>query len=178
MDTRRIREVYDTLVPDFREKVEAVLKLCSKCGYTLVPYCGARSCEEQAKLWRQGQTTKSVRHKLEWLRDEGAHFIADCIDFVGPQPTKPKVTDAIPGLSYHQWGLAVDSVAIIEGEACWAPMDMSYQHYARFADELGLDAGYYWSSRDAVHIQAQKGRVLDSYSIQEVDEKMRERWGN
>ena len=48
----------------------------------------------------------------------------------------------------------MDCFVVKDNRAIW--MTAAYARYAEIARELGLDAGYFWPSEDAVHIQEEK----------------------
>lgn len=86
-----------TLQPAFSKRCRAWLDECRAAGLNLYVYEGRRSCERQRELYAQGRT----------------------------QPGR-KVTNAGPGQSMHQYGLAIDFVPLkahakVEGmfEADW-----------------------------------------------------------
>src|SRR6185369_14731386 len=96
--------------------------------------------------------------KIASLRDQGAPFLAHCLESVGPQSGDP-VTNAIPGLSWHQWGEAMDCVWIVDGAAEWSTTRKvngvnGYRAYANEAVRLGLTAGgFFRSLKDWPHVQ-------------------------
>jgi peptidoglycan L-alanyl-D-glutamate endopeptidase CwlK len=75
----------DAFYPPFLERLLAVLAACRARGADYYVVSGFRSFAEQAKLYAQGRT----------------------------QPGK-KVTDAPPGFSGHQYGIAVDVVRDVD----------------------------------------------------------------
>lgn len=104
------------------------------------------------------------------MRRAGAFFIADLLAEAGPQAGRRIVTRALPGQSWHQWGLAMDCY-VMEGEqAVWN--HEKYRPYAEVANTLGLTAGYDWGW-DGAHVQlpAGKDKVLDKYRSWEALDK-------
>lgn len=173
----------DTLVPEFRAKVDELLRLCDQSGYSMRPFFTLRTPFEQAKLWRQSRTTQEIRNRIAELKNGDADFLAHCIDSVGPQNGR-HVTNAIPGLSWHQWGEAVDCFWLLDGNAEWSTRrrinDLNgYVNYGEKARSLGLTAGGFWSSfKDWPHVQLRKNssprRV---FSLQEIAAEMADRFG-
>ena len=95
------------------------------------------------------------------------------------------VTDAIPGLSWHQWGEAFDSFWVVDGEAEWSTTREinglnGYRVYAVEAERLGLTAGGHWTNfKDWPHVQLRSASSPKSvFTIQEIDREMRERFEN
>ncbi|RQV96667.1 MAG: hypothetical protein EH224_03705 [Calditrichaeota bacterium] len=107
------------LIPVFKTQVESLLKLCSDSGYPMRPFFTLRTPFEQGILWRQSRSTKEIKEKISYLKRKGAPFLAYCIESVGPQNGR-HVTNAIPGLSWHQWGEAVDCFWLIDDNAEWS----------------------------------------------------------
>jgi len=171
------------LTPPFRDKLETLLKACATEGVEMRPYFGIRTPLEQAKLWRQSRTREQINAKIAELKAAGALYLAECIDAVGPQNGEP-VTNAIPGLSWHQWGEAVDAAWVVAGETEWSTQKKvgginGYAVYAKNASAAGLDPGGLWKSlKDWPHVQF---RAASSparlYSLNEIDKVMREKFG-
>lgn len=143
----------------FRSVVNLVLEECEKEGIKMVPYKTFRSPEEQAKLWRQSRPTWKIRNRIQKLRNYGLEYIPDIIENVGPS-SGPHATNAIPGMSFHQFGHAVDCYWEIEpGKAEWSTVKKvdgknGYEVYANIAKKYGLESGHFWSFRDSPHIQS------------------------
>lgn len=172
------------LTPDFRPQVEHLLALCDSSGYPMRQFFTLRSPFEQGKLWRQSRSREQVDQKISSLRNNGADFLAHCIESVGPQNGR-HVTNALPGFSWHQWGEAVDCFWLVDGDAEWSTRKKieevnGYRNYASIAKSIGLTAGGFWRSfKDWPHVQLRKesnpGRV---FSTQEINQEMAERFGN
>ena len=149
----------DSLVPEFRIKVNELVRICSQEGVEMLVYCGLRTCEEQAKLYRQSRKRKDIDQKAQSFRDRGFDFLADTLYDVGPQPgTLGKhVTKAGPGESWHQYALAADSVPLIGGKAMWSNDDPGWDIYGAVARHLDITwAGDWPSFREMPHIQLYK----------------------
>jgi peptidoglycan L-alanyl-D-glutamate endopeptidase CwlK len=171
------------LVPEFRQKVETLLVNCKNRGIEMRPSDTVRSPFEQAKIWRQSRTSEEIRKKIAELRNNNAPFLAHCLESVGPQKGDP-VTNAIPGLSWHQWGEAVDCFWVVNNKAVWDLTTVvngmnGFMVYANEAKRLGLDAGLFWSSiKDSPHVQLRKAsNPAKIFSLEQIDETMQERFG-
>lgn len=77
-----------TLREPFRARVRAWLADCEAAGLLIYIYEGFRTCKRQAELWAQGRTKKG-----------------------------PKVTNAGPGQSMHQYRVAADFVPLVPAKA-------------------------------------------------------------
>jgi hypothetical protein len=173
----------NTLVDEFREITEQLLQNCKDAGYPMEPNFAIRTPVEQAALWRRSRTGDEVAQEIQRLRNAGAGFLADCIVAAGPQNGE-HVTNAGPGMSWHQWGEALDCVWIVNGKPNWSTDLLDdgkngYAEYARLAKELGLTAGGYWKSfKDWPHVQLRKaGSPLSVLTLQQINDTMKERFG-
>jgi hypothetical protein len=176
--SRNIKE----LTPEFRKVVKELLSKCNASGYPMQPFYTLRTPYEQGILWRQSRSRQEIEEKITELRDKGADFLAYCIESVGPQNGR-HVTNAVPGLSWHQWGEAVDCFWLLEGKAEWSTRKKvnginGYVNYGTIARSLGLTSGGFWSSfRDWPHVQLRReshpGRI---YSLLEIDREMANRF--
>jgi hypothetical protein len=171
------------LVPEFRTKLETLINECKNRGFIMVPYFGIRTPFEQGKLWRQSRTSQEIKAKIAILKEQGADFLAFCIESVGPC-NGPLVTKAIPGLSWHQFGEACDCMWSVNGRAEWSTKKLvnginGYIEYAKIASSQSLDAGGLWPAKDWPHVQLRKASSpLKIMSLSEIDKIMKERFGD
>lgn len=167
------------LVPDFAAQMEAVQAACKARGVDMRPFYTARHPVEQGGLWRQSRSGSEVRAKIASLQSAGAEFLADCISVAGSRSGR-WATNAIPGLSWHQWGLAEDDYWLVGGSAEWDADAIhngvqGYAVYAEEAERLGLRS--LRSIGDSPHVQQPSIGSPSSMGIVAVDAAMRERWG-
>lgn len=149
---------FETLECNFRPKAEQLVADCEANGTPVSPFFTVRSPWKQARLWRQSRSSREIAAGVEQLKAAGAPWLAAVIGEVGPQ-WGAWATNAAPGNSWHQWGEAVDCVAMVDGSMSWdtirgergGPGDAYYRFYAERAVELGLTS----LSRigDWVHVQ-------------------------
>ena len=161
------------LEPGFRGDVEALLDDLAGQGYEFRLTTTLRTVWQQARLWRQSRTRAEIQRRVIELHEAGAGYLADVIEGVGPQ-NGPQVTRAIPGLSWHQHGLAADAVLIVDGAAVWDAGHAGYRTYASTAARLGLTPGRGFG--DAPHVQARRYEPT-ALPLAEVAAEMRERFG-
>ncbi len=169
-----------TLAPEFRERLEVLLEACAARGVDMRPYCTERPPSDQARLWRQSRCMSEIDAAARMLMDADAHWLAGVLLSVGPQHG-PQVTSALPGQSWHQFGLACDSYWLASGKAQWSAAKggnaNGYRVMAEEASRLGLrslgDIG------DWPHVQgpASASPRSDGMTWAEIDEAMRERFG-
>ncbi|WP_260320116.1 MULTISPECIES: peptidoglycan-binding protein [Peribacillus] len=101
---------------------------------------GYRSLEEQAALYGQGRI----------YRYNGKNY---------SDPAKPVVTNAKPGQSYHNFGLAIDFFLVSDDgrKAIWT-VDSRWQRVAAIGKKLGFEWGGDWRTfKDYPHLQMTGG---------------------
>lgn len=172
-----------TLIPEFRTRLNQLILSCASQGTEMRCYVTLRDPFEQARLWRQSRSIEEIGEKVQSLRTARANFLAHCIDSVGPQNGDP-VTNAIPGLSWHQWGEAADCFWVVDGQAEWSTTKLvngsnGYRVYATTAAQFQLTAGGSWPRfKDWPHVQRRSaGSPLSELSLQQVDKEMELRFG-
>ena len=161
-------EIMQGLEPAFRAEAQAVIdRLKAERHVRVVPVSGVRDPWTQAIYWRQSRTGTVVSQKIAFLADQGAPFLAEVLEEVGPH-SGPHVTDAVPGTSFHQYARALD--VYIESpathKALWRDPKTDgvefnlavqlYDQYGAAAEARGLTWGGHWSFGDFGHIQSQK----------------------
>jgi len=110
------------------------------------------------------------------------YYLAYCIEKAGPQ-YGVKVTNALPGFSWHQWKEAIDCYWLLDGKAEWS-LDKTvdgingYKLYTNIAKDTGLIAGGNWDKfKDYPHVQLKKGSPLDYYPFTYINNRMRRLYG-
>ncbi len=175
---RKMSRRMEDLEPDFRETCSQVIKACTEKGVDMRPFFTARHPVEQGALWRQSRSSSEVKSVIHHLQENGAKYLAQCIVDAGPQSGR-WATNAIPGMSWHQWGLAIDCYWLVDGRAEWGAQAVhdginGYKVYEQTAESFGLRS--LASMGDAVHIQKPQESSPKSLSLVEIDQAMRERW--
>lgn len=171
----------DNLNPEFRKEIEALLQSCADKGAAMVPFFADRHPLVQARLWRQSRSRAEIDRKIAELEHQGAEYLAWCLRSVGPQFGR-WATNAIPGESWHQYGLAVDCYWLVDGRAMWTPgVEIGgingYRIYAAEAERLGLVSLSHIG--DHVHVGAgntKKSPLRTFGSYREIDRLMKEKW--
>jgi hypothetical protein len=173
----------DLLVAEFKAKVQQLIARCEGRGVTMRPYDGLRDPFSQARLWRQSRSIEEIKAKIAALESESAPFLADCLRRVGPQNGDP-VTNTAPGISWHQWGEALDCFWLVDGAAEWSLRRMvdgqnGYHVYADEAEKLGLTPGGHWPRfKDWPHVQLRDADNAESVmSFAQIDAAMKARFG-
>ncbi len=173
----------DDLVAELRPTARTLMANCLSRGIEMRVYETLRTPFEQGKIWRQSRTREQVRRKIREFRDAGAEFLAFCIESVGPQSGR-HVTDAPPGLSWHQWGEGFDSFWVVNNAAEWSTTKKinglnGYRVYAEEAEQLGVTAGGHWPSfKDWPHVQLRSAKSPTAVmGLIEVNRIMEERFG-
>lgn len=110
----------EDLAPNFRALVVTWLADCHAEGIDVLVYCTYRSPHEQADLYKIGRTVK------------GAGVSA-------ARPMGRKVTNAKPGQSAHQYGLALDFVPTLGGKPLWSDTKR-YDRAIKLAERRGMES--------------------------------------
>lgn len=137
------------LEPITRAHAYALLDACKAYGFELLIYTTYRSPEEQAKLYRRGRSLDVIKKKaVELAYQYEREDLADVLMGVGPQYGS-KVTNAAPGQSMHNYGVAFDAVPLVGGKASWGERTEEEQRlwseYGRLAKNLGLEWSGDWT---------------------------------
>jgi peptidoglycan L-alanyl-D-glutamate endopeptidase CwlK len=176
------------LDPAFAEAVKEVIQKTQARGVTMVPFFTIRGPGVQAKLWCRSRTPQQIAEEKRKMTLAGAAWLATLLreDYgVGHPKRDPnlptsRITNALPGQSWHQWGDAVDCfVQDNKGQPIWSGTHIGYQVYGDEAKKLGLNAGVFWQSfPDAVHIQRQvAGSPLSAgMNWAQIEEEMKKRY--
>ena len=134
----------DDLDHPFRGKARKFIILCEQAGLEVLIYCTARGLEEQSILYRQSRTLSEIKAKAKELADVyGRSDLAKILLDVGPQ-NGPHVTNAGPGQSLHNYGLAFDGVPIIHGKPIWDTESPLWRLYGDIAEMAGMDWSGSW----------------------------------
>lgn len=103
----------------------------AESGDTLIVVQGVRDWHDQEKLWMQGRN--------------GSWQVVD---------QSKVVTNAPPGYSWHEFGLAVDLVPkSLIGIRGWQPESPLWRIIQDLATRRGLDSGACWHHQDLPHVQ-------------------------
>lgn len=121
----------DDLRPEFRAAVDAWLADCKADGLDLLVYCTLRARSEQAALYAQGRTLPGR-----------------------------VVTNAKPGESAHNYGLALDFVPLRLGKPDWEPGNDLYLRAIRLAMAHGLESLAQSSFPEWAHIQRHDWKTI------------------
>jgi len=119
------------LIPDVRSKVEQWHAACLARGVEMLVYCTLRTAAEQETLYAKGRTAPG-----------------------------PKVTNALPWQSWHQYGRAIDAVPLDGGKPVWrySAANPLWAVAVEEGDKAGLEwAGRWKSFREYVHWQDTEG---------------------
>lgn len=163
---------FSKLNSQFSDVVQQLIENCQKEGYHLVPYVGLRSLSDQAKLWRISRPTTVINQEIDNLRQQGCDYLASVLEAVGIQPAGTWKTNAIPGLSWHNWCEACDFYWLQEnGTVNWSGTSVGYKILGQEAAKLHLTwGGNFKSKPDYGHVQLRSQEIPDLYTIQEVND--------
>lgn len=119
-------KILDGLIPALQAKANALMDECAQAGFPIRITSGLRTWEEQEKLYAQGRSAPG-----------------------------PVVTNAKPGMSWHNWGRAFDF--------CFDHKDPFGRHpwtkVGEMGEVMGLEWGGRFASPDRPHFQLE-GNIL------------------
>lgn len=123
----------DDLQPVVAAMCREFIKRCDEAGIDVIITSTLRTMEEQAALYAQGRTKAG-----------------------------PRVTNAKPGQSWHNWGCAFDYVPIKNGKADWNNI-LTFAKCGEIAEAVGLEWGGRWKMKDYPHCQYTGGNTLAQF---------------
>lgn len=162
----------ELLKPEFLVVLSAAVRATQTRGHTMRSYASRRDPREQACFWRQSRSTFEVREGINKLIHVGASFLAELLHDVGPQHGQ-WATNALPGLSWHQWCEACDFFVLKDRKAVWDPTHPGYTIFGEECRKRELTQPL--PARDPGHIQWRTNGVLHHFDWAEVDDFM-QRW--
>jgi len=156
-----MNEFVASLTIDMQLHVQEMIVLAERhFAVHIHPYCGLRTCEEQAKTFRATRTLSEIESKARSLSDKGFPQLAHVLTTVGPQSGTlgQHLTKAGPGESWHQYAQAVDCVPIVNGKAIWSDKDAEgarlWEIYGSCAEFVGLNWSGRWTRfKETAHCQ-------------------------
>lgn len=180
--TQRNEMILQLLDPQFSDNVRTVLSRTAAMGADFILLEGLRNPLKQAVYWKQSRNQNEIVQQIELLQSKHAYFLAYCLHVVGDHKGS-HITNALPGASWHQYGLAVDCAWIINSKICWdneSQMDgiNGYEVLSNEALNLNICSGHHWTDlKDSGHLQAEfSASPLDQYKWNEIDKMMEERY--
>lgn len=124
----------DDLLPPVRARADAFIRACAAAGIDVLITSTYRDAQAQAVLYAQGRTAPG-----------------------------PKVTNAKPGQSWHNWRVAFDFVPIVAGKAQWNDAAL-FARCGELAEGVGLEwAGRWRSFKELAHCQVTGGLTLADF---------------
>ena len=122
------------LAPLVKAKAEAFIKACAAQGIDVLITSTYRDAESQAALYAQGRTAPG-----------------------------PKVTNAKPGQSWHNWRCAFDFVPLVNGKAQWNDAAL-FKRCGEIAEGVGLEWAWRWKTfTEMAHCQYTGGLTLADF---------------
>lgn len=127
------RDIAD-LHPRVQPLAQAFISKCAANGIDVLITSTYRDAESQAALYAKGRTAPG-----------------------------PKVTNAKPGQSWHNWRCAFDFVPIVNGKAVWNDTGL-FVRCGQIAESVGLEwAGRWKSFTELAHCQYTGGLTLADF---------------
>ncbi len=182
MPLNKNEAILNNLEPRFAESITKLLNNCKHAGVTLELREGLRNTFTQAVYWRRSRSKEEIAQQIKKLQNSNADFLAYSLFIVGEQQGPP-TTNALPGLSWHQYGLAVDCAWVLDGKVCWDNENLydginGYEVLAAEAKKLNICSGHDWANlKDSGHLQAHfHDSPLTIYTLKTIDQLMEARY--
>jgi peptidoglycan L-alanyl-D-glutamate endopeptidase CwlK len=122
------------LLPHVADKAHAFIAACEAAGIDVLITSTYRDNESQAAIFAKGRTAPG-----------------------------PKVTNAAPGHSMHNYRVAFDFVPIVDGKAIWND-DHLWAQCGMIGETIGLEWGGGWQSfPDKPHMQYTGGKSIADF---------------
>jgi len=160
---------------DFRLRVFEAIRICLNFETEVLCYCTIRTPEEQAILFRKSRTRKEIKQRIQSMTDKGFPFFAETLSKVGPQSgvLGKHLTNAAPGESWHQYGLACDCVPVVAGKALWNDDAIEWTIYGGAAEYTDLTWAGNWSLKSREYPHIQRYRINNPLSFYQSEELAR-----
>jgi peptidoglycan L-alanyl-D-glutamate endopeptidase CwlK len=127
--------------------ITLAIKFQADTGDSLELVQGLRSWQSQVALWAQGRTSRST---VGCEHDRTRRPIGTCAE----HPLGATVTDAEPGYSWHEFGLAIDICPhSLLSCAGWDPESSLWRKIRELAEGMGFTCGALWTHPDIPHLQ-------------------------
>jgi peptidoglycan L-alanyl-D-glutamate endopeptidase CwlK len=166
MASRRLED----LVPEVQDMAKEHILRCADAGIELLIYCTLRDAHEQARLYRQSRDKEQIQKKMDQLTAKGFPALARILKEVGPQKSGPKVTNAGPGESFHQYNKAYDCVPVLQGKPIWGTGGEGaaiWDKVGKLGKKCGLEwAGDWTSFREFPHFQFTDGKEVGDLMLE------------
>lgn len=137
MASRRIEDLH----PRMQKKAKKFLELAKQNGIEVLIYCTYRSAEEQEILYMQGRLEQfgiTVEQLNEKRKKIGLYPLTE-------KEAKKIVTNAKPGQSMHNHGLAFDCVPMQAGKPAWNDIQ-TYKKLAEIAKKIEMEWAGNWKT--------------------------------
>lgn len=162
------------LSPRFYPGVVELMARMKKQEFDLRVAYTIRNPWEQAVIWRRSRTREEIAAAIEKLKIGKAYWLAEVLDCVGPQ-SGPWATNALPGLSPHNWAEAVDLFLVEHGKMVKDGNAPGYMRLALAVGQLGLTSRR--AMGDAGHVQLMEHDPPHYMALNEIDARMQELYG-
>jgi peptidoglycan L-alanyl-D-glutamate endopeptidase CwlK len=82
----------------------------------------------------------------------------DALHAIGRSKPGKVVTNAKGGQSFHNYGLAIDFVLLVNGQVSWA-IDKNWLAVISIFESYGWESGHHWKFKDSPHVQKTFGKT-------------------
>jgi peptidoglycan LD-endopeptidase CwlK len=155
MDTITKKKIAE-LHPAIQAKAIEFIKRAENAGIKVRIYSALRTFAEQQTLFN---------YPIDGIDNDRNGRIDDAGE---------KVTNAKPGDSFHNYGLAFDAVAMENGKAIWDVKNPIWETIGKIGESVGLEWGGRWKFVDMPHFQIMNfplSHAKRNYAAEKFDSK-------
>lgn len=142
--------------PELATRVRAMAADLKAQGIDVMVTSGLRTFDEQRALYAQGRESLATVNSLRQQAGMAP---------ISASANRSTVTNAQPGSSFHNYGLAVDVVPLdANGQPNWGASNATWNAIGAAGEKYGMEWGGRWTSIvDKPHFQLAGGRSASSY---------------
>lgn len=164
------------LHPEFEKIVVKFQEECDKQNFDITIYCGRRTFEEQAKLYGKGRRSNQIEYaSLAYVNPKiKRRFLDACKSDLSSKI----VTNAIPGKSFHNYGLAIDMAPLeSNGKIDWNTKNPAWLRAGLIGESVGCEwAGHWTTFREFPHLQINVENFNKLFKTNHMNSSQITRW--
>jgi hypothetical protein len=161
---------FDKFVPEFREKLDQVVKNLEKQKYEVKVIGGFRTLKQQAKAWKRGKSVTQINFLIDQLKSNNAPYSASIFEL----PALPPQTTWISTEHIFDYHLLGKAATLMINNV----IPNIYHAYNDLLEEEafknGLVSGFRFKRQSSHHIRLDEKDLEDLYTMAQMDEILKE----
>lgn len=157
---------FDKFVPEFREKLEQLVRGIEKQKYEVKVIGGFRTLEQQAKAWKRGKSTTQINFLIDQLKANNAPYAASVFE-------KPEVPPQATWVSEEH----IFDYLLLGKAATLMINNVIPNIYHAYNDLLeeeasknGLVSGFRFKRHSSHHVRLEEPDLDDLYTMAQMDQ--------